>query len=42
MAAEGLQQAAKALGHAIRVETQGSVGAQDALSDEESLPPTSS
>lgn len=35
MAAEGLQQAAKALGHAIRVETQGSVGAQDALSDGE-------
>lgn len=35
MAAEGLQQAAKALGYAIRVETQGSVGAQDALSDEE-------
>ncbi|WP_329842264.1 fructose-specific PTS transporter subunit EIIC [Stenotrophomonas sepilia] len=35
MAAEGLQQAAKVLGHAIRVETQGSVGAQDALSDEE-------
>ncbi|MDY0955657.1 fructose-specific PTS transporter subunit EIIC [Stenotrophomonas rhizophila] len=35
MAAEGLQQAAKALGHVIRVETQGSVGAQDALSDEE-------
>lgn len=35
MAAEGLQQAAKALGHAIRVETQGSVGAQDTLSDEE-------
>ncbi len=35
MAAEGLQQAAKALGHPIRVETQGSVGAQDALSDEE-------
>ncbi|HEL4257414.1 TPA: PTS fructose transporter subunit EIIBC [Stenotrophomonas maltophilia] len=35
MAAEGLQQAGKALGHAIRVETQGSVGAQDALSDEE-------
>jgi PTS system fructose-specific IIC component len=31
MAAEGLQQAAKALGHHIRVETQGSVGAQDAL-----------
>lgn len=35
MAAEGLQQAAKALGHVIRVETQGSVGAQDALSDDE-------
>lgn len=35
MAAEGLQQAAKALGHAIRVETQGSVGAQDALSNAE-------
>ncbi|WP_441365587.1 PTS fructose transporter subunit IIC [Xanthomonas sp. SHU 199] len=35
MAAEGLQQAAKALGHQIRVETQGSVGAQDALSAEE-------
>jgi PTS system fructose-specific IIC component len=35
MAAEGLQQAAKALGHPIRVETQGSVGAQDALSAEE-------
>lgn len=35
MAAEGLQQAAKALGHAIRVETQGSVGAQDALDDAE-------
>lgn len=35
MAAEGLQQAAKVLGHAIRVETQGSVGAQDALSDAE-------
>ncbi|WP_369938994.1 PTS fructose transporter subunit IIC [Xanthomonas medicagonis] len=32
MAAEGLQQAAKALGHRIRVETQGSVGAQDTLS----------
>ncbi|AUH50435.1 PTS fructose transporter subunit EIIBC [Chromobacterium sp. ATCC 53434] len=31
MAAEGLVQGAKALGHAIRVETQGSVGAQDAL-----------
>ncbi|MBN6152642.1 PTS fructose transporter subunit EIIBC [Xanthomonas sp. AmX2] len=35
MAAEGLQQAAKALGHRIRVETQGSVGAQDTLSDAE-------
>ncbi|WP_232630640.1 PTS fructose transporter subunit IIC [Methylobacterium sp. Leaf118] len=31
MAAEGLQAAAQALGHAIRVETQGSVGARDAL-----------
>jgi PTS system fructose-specific IIC component len=35
MAAEGLQQAAKALGHQIRVETQGSVGAQDTLTDAE-------
>ena len=35
MAAEGLQNAAQALGHAIRVETQGSVGAQDALTPEE-------
>lgn len=35
MAAEGLEQAAKALGHAIRVETQGSVGAQNALTPEE-------
>ncbi|MDR6672768.1 fructose-specific PTS transporter subunit EIIC [Xanthomonas sp. 1678] len=35
MAAEGLQQAAKSLGHRIRVETQGSVGAQDTLSDAE-------
>ncbi|HXP97809.1 MAG TPA: fructose-specific PTS transporter subunit EIIC [Telmatospirillum sp.] len=35
MAAEGLQQAAKALGHHIRVETQGSVGAQDTLTDAE-------
>lgn len=32
MAAEGLTQAAKTLGHAIKVETQGSVGAQNALS----------
>jgi len=35
MAAEGLAQAAKSLGHAIRVETQGSVGAQDTLSADE-------
>ncbi|MCE9665842.1 PTS fructose-like transporter subunit IIB [Halomonas sp. M5N1S17] len=35
MAAEALSQAGKALGHAIRVETQGSVGAQDKLTDEE-------
>ncbi|MBX9348032.1 fructose-specific PTS transporter subunit EIIC [Chromobacterium vaccinii] len=35
MAAEGLVQGAKALGHAMRVETQGSVGAQDALTDAE-------
>lgn len=31
MAAEGIENAAKALGHAVRVETQGSVGAQNAL-----------
>lgn len=35
MAAEALQKAAGALGHAIRVETQGSVGAKNALTDEE-------
>lgn len=35
MAAEGLSQAAQKLGHSIRVETQGSVGAQDTLSAEE-------
>jgi PTS system fructose-specific IIC component len=35
MAAEGLQQAGAALGHEIRVETQGSVGAQSALTDAE-------
>ncbi|MFA0924470.1 PTS fructose transporter subunit IIC [Xanthomonas fragariae] len=35
MAAEGLQQAAKKLDYQIRVETQGSVGAQDALTDAE-------
>ncbi|MEA1831619.1 fructose-specific PTS transporter subunit EIIC [Methylobacterium durans] len=31
MAAEGIQSAGRALGHEIRVETQGSVGARDAL-----------
>jgi fructose PTS system EIIBC or EIIC component len=31
MAAEGLRRAAEALGHEIKVETQGSVGAQDVL-----------
>lgn len=35
MAAEGLQKAAKALGHHIKVETRGSVGAQNALTEEE-------
>jgi PTS system fructose-specific IIC component len=35
MAAEGLQQAAAALGYEIRVETQGSVGAQTPLMPEE-------
>ncbi len=35
MAAEGIQAAAQALGHAVRVETQGSVGARDALTPEE-------
>jgi len=35
MAAEGLQQAAPALGYSIRVETQGSVGAQSALTAQE-------
>lgn len=35
MAAEALQKAAKALGHTIKVETRGSVGAQNALTDEE-------
>ena len=34
MAAEGLEQGAKALGHSIQVETQGSVGAQNTLSAE--------
>lgn len=35
MAAEGLVQAAQALGHRVRVETQGSVGARDALTADE-------
>ena len=35
MAAEGLQAGAEALGLKIRVETQGSVGAQDALTEDE-------
>jgi PTS system fructose-specific IIC component len=35
MAAEALSEAGKAMGHAIRVETQGSVGAQDQLTEEE-------
>lgn len=35
MAAEGLVQAARELGHLMRVETQGSVGAGDQLSDAE-------
>lgn len=35
MAAEGIQQAAKALGHEVRVETQGSVGSRDQLADAE-------
>src|SRR5713226_6232276 len=33
MAAEGLQKGAEALGHTIKVETQGSVGAQNRLTD---------
>ncbi|GAB4057019.1 fructose-specific PTS transporter subunit EIIC [Uliginosibacterium sediminicola] len=33
MAAEGLEQGAEKLGHSIKVETQGSVGAQNTLSD---------
>lgn len=35
MAAEALQKAAKALGHSIKVETQGSVGAKNQLTPEE-------
>ncbi|MGB2681168.1 MAG: PTS fructose-like transporter subunit IIB [Candidatus Competibacter sp.] len=34
MAAEGLEQAAKQLGHTIQVETQGSVGTRNTLTDE--------
>ncbi len=35
MAAEGLEQGAAKLGHSIKVETQGSVGAQNQLSAED-------
>src|SRR6266571_1042996 len=35
MAAEGLERGAEALGHTIKVETQGSVGAQNTLTDAE-------
>jgi len=35
MAAEGLQRGAQALGHTIKVETQGSVGAQNVLTPAE-------
>src|SRR5579884_2004926 len=35
MAAEGLQRGAEALGHTIKVETQGSVGAENKLTDAE-------
>src|SRR5579859_870547 len=35
MAAEGLQSGAEALGHTIKVETQGSVGSQNTLTDAE-------
>src|SRR5437667_256928 len=35
MAAEGLQRGAQAMGHTIKVETQGSVGAQNALTPAE-------
>lgn len=35
MAAEGVEQGGKALGYAVRVETQGSVGAQNTLTSEE-------
>ncbi len=33
MAAEGIEQGAKALGHTVKVETQGSVGAQNTLTE---------
>ncbi|MES1955975.1 fructose-specific PTS transporter subunit EIIC [Salinisphaera hydrothermalis] len=35
MAAEALTEAGRAMGHEVRIETQGSVGAQDALTEEE-------
>jgi PTS system fructose-specific IIC component len=35
MAAEGVEQGGKALGHSVRVETQGSVGAQNTLTPQE-------
>ena len=35
MAAEGVEQGAKALGYAVKVETQGSVGAQNTLTDDD-------
>ena len=35
MAAEALQKAARGLGHAIKIETQGSVGSQNTLTDED-------
>ncbi|MGA8010359.1 MAG: fructose-specific PTS transporter subunit EIIC, partial [Thiomonas sp.] len=35
MAAEAIEQGAKALGHAVKVETQGSVGSQNTLTDDD-------
>lgn len=35
MAAEGVQKGAEALGHTVKVETQGSVGAQNALTEQD-------
>lgn len=35
MAAEGLERGAKKLGHTIKVETQGSIGVENRLSDKE-------